>query len=74
MGNLSRTLQPPQDWTQSRSSHLGTKSEKIVPTEDDGSRFAELASDDDPLNAARGAVYGVAFGSIIWAVLLWALL
>jgi hypothetical protein len=74
MGNLNRPLQPPQDCTQSRSSHLGTESEEIVPTEDEGSKFAELASDDDPLNAARGAVFGVALGSIIWAVLWWALL
>ena len=35
--------------------------------------FAGLG-DDDPLAAARGAVNGALFGSLVWAVVLWALL
>ncbi len=29
--------------------------------------------DDDPLDAARGAVNGVLWGAILWAVILWVL-
>ena len=38
-----------------------------------GRKFAGLG-DDDPLAAARGAVNGALFGSLVWAVVLWALL
>jgi hypothetical protein len=74
MGNLDRTLQPPQDCTQSRSSHLGSKSEEIAPTAGEEPKLVEPSREFDPLNAARGAVFGVALGSILWVVLLWALL
>jgi len=29
--------------------------------------------DDDPLSAARGMVYGVLLGAIIWGVIIWLL-
>ena len=74
MGNVSRTIQPHQDWTQSRSSHLGSKNEEIALTAGERSKIAAPTIQDDPLSSARGAVFGVALGSIIWAVLLWALL
>ena len=45
---------------------VSSKAEEIAPTAG--------VDDSDPLNPARGAVLGVALGSIIWAVLLWALL
>jgi hypothetical protein len=74
VGNVSRTLRPREDWTQSKSSHLGSKSEETAPTTGEEPKLVEPSSDFDPLNAARGAVFGVALGSIFWAVLLWALL
>jgi hypothetical protein len=74
MGNVSRTLQPQQDWTQSKPSRLGSKAEEKAPTTGERSKIAELVDDSDPLSAARGAVLGVALGSIVWAVILWALL
>ena len=66
MGNVSRTLQPQQDWPQSKPNRPCSKAVEIAPTAG--------IDDIDPLNAARGAVFGVALGSIVWAVLLWALL
>lgn len=74
MGNVSRTLQPQHDWIQSKSSHLGSKSEEIAPTAGEEPKLVEPSREFDPLNAARGAVFGVALGSILWVVLLWALL
>ncbi len=66
MGILGRTLQPQQDWPQSKPGRPCSKAEEIAPTAG--------VDDSDPLNAARGAVLGVALGSIIWAVILWVLL
>jgi len=65
-GNVSRTLQPQQDWHQSKPGRPYSKVEEIAP--------AAGVDDSDPLNAARGAMFGVALGSIICAVLLWGLL
>lgn len=35
-----------------------------------GTQFADLSDDSDPLSAARGAIEGVALGGMIWAVIL----
>ncbi len=45
-----------------------------APVEGEWAKTAHLDDDSDPLSAARGAVLGVALGSIIWTVILWALL
>jgi hypothetical protein len=58
VGNVSRTLQPQHDWIQSKSSHLGSKSEEIAPTAGEEPKLVEPSREFDPLNAARGAVSG----------------
>ena len=44
-----------------------------VPAQAPEGRIAE-PYEDDPLSAARGAVYGIFLGAIIWGVILWLLI
>ena len=50
----------------------GTPSE--APAVGEWAKAANLDDDSDPLSAARGAMWGVVLGGIIWAVILWVLL
>ena len=43
-----------------------------APAQTPECRIAE-PYEDDPLSAARGAVYGVLLGAIMWGVILWLL-
>jgi hypothetical protein len=74
MGNISRTLEARPDWSQSQSGRSGLKPEKIGPGVGQSTNPAGFSGEDDPLRAARGVVLGVALGSTIWAVILWAVL
>jgi len=44
-----------------------------APAQSPGAGIAEPQS-DDPLAPARGTVYGVALGAILWILILWAIL
>lgn len=69
MGNVSRTLQPRQDWTRSEAVDLNSNPENSGAAASERSELTEQIDDSDPLNAAKGAVLGVALGSMIWALL-----
>jgi len=45
-----------------------------VSAKPDPAQPFDLADDGDPLSAARGAVWGVILGSIMWSAILWGLL
>ena len=45
-----------------------------APVEGEWAKTAHLDDDSDPLSGARGVMWGVVLGSLIWAVILWALL
>ena len=74
MGSVSRILQPRQDWPQSKADLLDPNADSGGATGRGRSEITERIEDCDPLNAAKGAVLGVALGSMIWVALLWALL
>ncbi len=44
-----------------------------APVEGGWAKTADLGDDSDPLSGARGAVWGVILGSIVWAAFLWTL-
>ena len=45
-----------------------------MPVESEWAKTTHLDDNSDPLSAARGAVWGMFLGGIIWAVILWVLL
>ncbi len=53
---------------------LSHEAQNEAPAEGEWAKTAHLDDDSDPLSAARGVVFGVLLGGIIWAVILWALL
>ena len=66
MGLVERT--PTQDEL------LPHETQSEMPVESEWEKTVDLDDDSDPLSAARGAVWGVFFGGILWAVILWVLL
>ena len=53
---------------------LSHETQSEMPVESEWAKTAHLDDDSDPLSAARGVVFGVFLGGIIWAVILWVLL
>ena len=74
MGNVSRTLQPRQDWAQSDTDPLNAYAEYCGAAEGARPDVSEPIDVGDPLCAARGAVLAAALGSLFWGGLVWVLL
>ncbi len=53
---------------------LSHETQSEMPVESEWAKTAHLDDASDPLSAARGAVWGVLLGGIIWAVVLWVVL
>jgi hypothetical protein len=74
--NLGERLQPRQAPLTAAKSDLANAilNERSDVSEATSKNLSVFQTRNKDLNAARGAMFGVALGSIIWAVLLWALL
>jgi hypothetical protein len=52
---------------------LSHETQSEAPADSEWVKTAHLDDDSDPLSAARGVVWGVLLGGIIWVVILWVL-